>query len=57
MTGQEIEEIYEAMARALDGVGPDKSDLFLAKLALLLAEQAPDNDSVLRCIEAAKVAD
>ena len=39
MTLTNMETIYEAMARALDQVGPENNRLFLAKLALALATE------------------
>jgi hypothetical protein len=32
-----LEDVYDALATAIDAVGPDKSELFLVKLALLNA--------------------
>jgi hypothetical protein len=37
-----LESVYETLASALDAVGPDKSELFLVKLALLCARQMGD---------------
>ena len=34
-----LEEVYDALAEALDQVGPDKAPLMLTKLALLCAHQ------------------
>ncbi len=39
MTQDDLETVYEAMAEALDEVGPEHSALYLAKLALGLAEE------------------
>jgi len=48
----ELEAVYDLIATGLDGAG-DKRELFLAKLALLLANQLADMARVQSCIEAA----
>jgi hypothetical protein len=40
LTTADLELAYDALAESLDAAGPDKSELFLVKLALLLANQA-----------------
>ena len=42
MTPRDVEMIYDALALQLDAVGPDRRELFLAKLALLLAHDLGD---------------
>ena len=37
MTHSDLESVYEALAGQLDVVGEEKANLYLAKLALLLA--------------------
>lgn len=37
-----LEAVYDALANALDQAGPDKSELFLVKLALLNASALGD---------------
>ncbi len=37
-----LEEVYDALARAIDKAGPDKAELFLVKLALLNANALGD---------------
>ncbi len=37
-----LEEVYDALARAIDTAGPDKTELFLVKLALLNANALGD---------------
>ena len=34
-----LEDVYDALASAIDQAGPDKAELFLVKLALLNAQQ------------------
>lgn len=46
MSPEELEQTYEALARQIDAVGPEKSELFLAKLALLLANRIGSADVV-----------
>jgi hypothetical protein len=37
-----LEQVYDALATAIDAAGPDKSELFLVKLALLNAKALGD---------------
>jgi len=37
-----LETAYDQLASAIDAVGQDKSELFLVKLALLVAQQMGD---------------
>jgi hypothetical protein len=37
-----LEQVYDALATALDAVGPEKSELFLVKLALMNAHTLAD---------------
>ena len=37
-----LEQVYDALASAIDQAGPDKSELFLVKLALLNAKALGD---------------
>ncbi|MGB0410983.1 MAG: hypothetical protein ACPGFA_05305 [Pikeienuella sp.] len=53
MTHADLETVYEALARKIDEVGPDKADIYLAKLALLLAKQIGEAAPVLRSIDSA----
>ncbi|MBV6634695.1 MAG: hypothetical protein KI788_02165 [Mameliella sp.] len=50
MTQAELECVYEAMAVAIDDVGPDRGEVFLAKLALALAEDLGRTERVLEVI-------
>lgn len=50
MTAADLEAIYEALAIHLDNAGEDKRELFLAKLALLLAMEVPESARVHVCI-------
>ncbi|MEI9430192.1 hypothetical protein [Mesorhizobium sp. Cs1299R1N3] len=53
MTQRELEAVYEAIATEIDRVGAGKSELYLAKLALLLARAIDDRQRVLGCISEA----
>ena len=53
MTPSDVEHVYEALAETLDMVGANKSELFLSKLALLLAHEIGDAEIVLRLINSA----
>ena len=35
-----LEQVYDQLATAIDAVGPDKTELFLVKLALMKRERA-----------------
>jgi hypothetical protein len=48
-----MEIFYEALAERLDTTSPEKRDLFLTKLALLLAREMPDSDGATNAIAAA----
>jgi hypothetical protein len=37
-----LEQVYDALATAIDGAGPEKTELFLVKLALLNANALVD---------------
>lgn len=53
MNNADLELIYEDLARAIDGIKDGKTELFLAKVALLLAKQLDNPDQVRAHIEAA----
>ena len=50
MNHDDLERTYALLARKIDEVGAAKSELFLAKLALLLAHKYGDADEVEQCI-------
>jgi hypothetical protein len=53
MDQSDLETAYEALAQKIDSVGDEKTELYLAKLALLLAKEVGDLPRVLDCIEGA----
>ena len=50
----ELEQVYERLADALDEVGQDKADIFLAKIVMLLARDVGDLGKVTEAIASAK---
>lgn len=51
MTHTDLEALYSALALKIDAVGPTKSELFLAKLVLLLAQRNGDLAQVQASID------
>lgn len=41
-----LEQVYDHLATAIDAVGPEKTELFLVKLALLMAHAIGDEQRV-----------
>jgi len=48
-----LEQVYDRLATAIDEAGPDKSELFLVKLALLNAKALGQPDLFEAQVEAA----
>ena len=46
----DLEAVYAALAEGIDTHGPEHSEMFLAKAALLLAEALGDEDRALQAI-------
>lgn len=46
MTQADLEAVYETLAEAVDSVRPEKRELLLAKIALLLAHDLNDAGKV-----------
>jgi len=42
MTRTDLEPVYEALAEAIDRVGPEQAQVYLAKVALALADELGD---------------
>lgn len=53
MSNLVLEEAYDLIATAVDQAGPEKEALFLAKLALALANTVDDNNTLRDLIAAA----
>lgn len=49
----ELEQVYDLLAEAIDEAGPERETLFLAKLAMLLAQQIPDVDRIREAVASA----
>jgi hypothetical protein len=49
-----LETAYDQLAMAIDAAGPEKSELFLVKLALLVAQQMGDAPTFVNLIERAQ---
>ena len=48
-----LENVYDSLATAIDQAGPEKSELFLVKLALLNAKAMGQPDLFVAQVEAA----
>jgi hypothetical protein len=48
-----LEQVYDALANAIDAVGPEKTELFLVKLALMQAQALADPAAFQSHVEAA----
>ncbi len=53
MNHEDLEITYAALARKIDEVGEKQSELFLAKLVMILAQKSGDADEIQECINAA----
>lgn len=53
MKHADLETTYAALAEQIDAVGPDNTQVFLAKLVLLLAQKNGDLAEVKNCIDSA----
>ena len=56
MTGikfDELEIFYEKLAESIDRVGENNESLFLARLAMTMANEMSDCKKTLKCIEVA----
>ncbi len=50
LTIPQLETVYDHLAEAIDHAGPDKSELFLTKLCLLLANHLGDDAQFAHCV-------
>lgn len=50
MNPVEVERMYEAIAGAIDAVGPGRAEVYLAKLALALAHESGDARRALELV-------
>ncbi len=49
----ELERVYDDLAEAIDHAGPERSELFLTKLALLLAHEVGQRARVAELLQTA----
>lgn len=49
-----LETVYDALAQAIDAVGPARSELFLVKLALINAQALGDAERFVQHLQAAQ---
>ena len=54
MTEAELDRTYTSLCRALGDVGPERSELLLAMVALALMAQAGDADQVEKLVTKAR---
>ena len=54
MKPTDLEPIYEALAQAIDAVGKEQSEIYLAKVVLALADSLGDEAKSLHVIEECK---
>jgi len=54
MTDAELDRCYTALSQALGEVGPQRSELLLAMVALGLMAKTHDSDEVLRLVALAR---
>jgi hypothetical protein len=55
MTHATLEDVYTRLAEGIDIHGPEQSEMFLAKVCLLLSEELGDAGRALALIEAAQI--
>ena len=53
MRFEDLEQVYEAMASGMDAAGPEREQVFLAKLCLLLAHRLGDLEQFEACCRTA----
>ena len=54
MTAKTMEDVYSALAEGIDAVGRENESMFLAKVALLLAQEFAHPQRALELIAAAQ---
>lgn len=53
LTIPQLETVYDTLAEAIDQAGPERSELFLTKLCLLMANQLGDEGLFAAQVKAA----
>lgn len=54
MNGAELDRSYTALCHALGAVGPQRSELLLAMVALALIARSADADEIVQIVERAR---
>jgi len=53
LNSEQLEDLWERLADAINAAGPDRAPLFLSKLALLMGRALGDAGTIERLIEIA----
>jgi len=53
MTDEDLDELYTQACRAMTNAGEEKTELYLARLVLLLMHEIDDPQRIKRALEAA----
>lgn len=54
LNADDLDDVYTRACSAMTGLGEERTELFLARLTLLLMKQVGDRDRVIAAIEAAR---
>lgn len=54
LSPEELDHVYTESCRSMTALGADKTELFLARLALLLMKDVGDSARVLDAVDAAR---
>jgi hypothetical protein len=53
LTIPQLEQVYDTLAQAIDHAGPQRSEIFLSKLSLLMANALGDPTQVEQLVQSA----
>lgn len=53
LTIPQLEQVYDCLAEAIDQAGPERTELFLSKLSLLMADAIGDEQRVAALVKTA----
>ena len=53
LTPEQLDEVYTEACRALTALGADKTELFLARLSLVLMREVGSRERILAAVETA----
>lgn len=54
LSADQLDHVYTEVCRGMTALGADKTELFLARLALLLMKEVGDSARILGAVEAAR---